>query len=78
MKAAHLVLNGPLLLLEGRLELIKILTSSRGQLGLHAGLEARLGLQKLKEWLVPEAGPGKGLGDRTSAMSSVRTSCHEA
>ena len=72
------MLDGTLLLLEGSLELIKVLSSSRGQLGLHASLEPGLSLQKAKEWLVPEAGPGKGLGDRTSAMSSVRTSCHEA
>jgi hypothetical protein len=44
LKAAHLVLDRPLLLLESCAELVQVGAAGRGQLGLHAGLEARFGL----------------------------------
>ena len=57
------VLDRALLLVEGRLELGEILTLRRGQLGLHARLEAGLGLgHELGAHVVPARVVGRGNG----------------
>ena len=58
------VLDGALLLLEGRLELVQVLAAGGRQLGLDARLEATLGLgHELGAHVVPRGVVGRGNAD---------------
>jgi hypothetical protein len=74
-----LVLDGALLLLEGGLELLDVGAARRRELGLNPCFEACFCLLK-NEGVVREAcALVQGFKKpHTSAMSSVRTSCHDA